>query len=252
MLQDSQIGVDLCHDSGATYLQDYRRAAGERGPMYLRDRGSGIGFALKIGKHFGGRPAERLFDLRQEVVERYRRHMTVQPVEFIGPRRRQKVFSCREDLTQLDEGRPELLQGEPGALLRFEMRDFTGLSPLQYLAGALEQRRDAGPTHELMPMLPAVPPITARAISLTASGSIRPSCRAWVVNPFTRSRIAWSSVVTGEAASDVLGSGMHCSMAVVVNLSAFCSQPTEVSSPRLMQSRLLLPHFLWFRPCRNG
>src|SRR5215475_5779560 len=65
--------------------------------------------------------------------------MAVQPVEFIGPRRRQKIFSCREDLPQLDEGRPELLQGEPGALLRFEMRDFTGLSPLQYLAGALEQ-----------------------------------------------------------------------------------------------------------------
>ena len=149
MLEDSQIGVDLCHDPGAANLQDDRRAAGERGPMYLRDRGSGVGFALKIGKHFKRGPTERLFDLRQELVEWHRRNLAVQPVELTGPRRRQKVLSCREHLTQLDEGGPELLQGESGALLRFEMRNFTGLSPLQDLAGALEQRGDAGATHDV-------------------------------------------------------------------------------------------------------
>jgi len=42
-----------------------------------------------------------------------------------------------------------LLQGEPGTLLRFEMRDFTCLSPLQYLAGTFEQRGYAGLTHDV-------------------------------------------------------------------------------------------------------
>src|ERR1700730_13938046 len=149
MFEDPQVGGDLWRDSGAANLQDYRRAAGKGGPVYLRDRGGGVGFALKIGKPLNRRPTERLFDLRQKIVERHRRHLAVQPVELIGPRRRQKVLSCREHLAQLDEGGPEFLQGELGALLRLEMRDFTGPSPLQYLAGALEQRRDAGATHEV-------------------------------------------------------------------------------------------------------
>ena len=42
-----------------------------------------------------------------------------------------------------------MLEGEPGALLRFEISDFGGLSPLQDLTGALEQRGDAGATHDI-------------------------------------------------------------------------------------------------------
>src|SRR5262249_7704645 len=81
--------------------------------------------------------------------ERYRCNLAVEPVELIGPCRRQEVLPGREHLAQLDEGRPELLQGEPGTLLRFEMRDFTRLSPLQYLAGAFDQRGAAGLAHHV-------------------------------------------------------------------------------------------------------
>src|SRR5208337_2668957 len=88
-------------------------------------------------------------DLRQEIVERHRRHVAMELVEFSGPRQRQKVLSCREYLAEFYEGRPELLERELRALLQFEMRDFTGFPPLQYLSGALEQRGDAGATHKI-------------------------------------------------------------------------------------------------------
>src|SRR5208337_539203 len=117
LLENSQIGGDLCRDPGAANLQDDGRAAGERGSMYLRDRGSDVGFALNFGKHIKWRPTKRLFDLRQEIVERHRRHVAVQPVQLIGPHRRQQVVSCRKHLAQLDEGRTKLLQGELSALL---------------------------------------------------------------------------------------------------------------------------------------
>ena len=62
--------------------------------------------------------------------------MAVEPAEFDGPGGRQKVLSCREYLAEFYEGRPELLEREPRALLRFEVRDFTGFPLLQYLSSA--------------------------------------------------------------------------------------------------------------------
>src|SRR5262245_39067181 len=149
MLEDAQIGLDFRCDAGSANFQDDRRPAGERGPMYLGNRGGGVGLALQIGEHFERRAAERQLDLRQQIIERHRRHLAEKLVELLSPLRWQKVFPGREYLAQLDEGRPQLLQGEPGALLRFEIGDFGGLRPLQNLTGALEQRRDAGATHDI-------------------------------------------------------------------------------------------------------
>ena len=78
----------------------------------------------------------------------------MQPGEFSGPRRRQKVLSCREHLAEFYEGRPELLKRELRALLRFKMRDFTGFPPVQYLSGVLEQRSDASATDEVAEPMP--------------------------------------------------------------------------------------------------
>src|SRR5262249_49637118 len=36
-VEDSEISVDLCLDSGTPNLQDHRRATGKFGPVYLRD-----------------------------------------------------------------------------------------------------------------------------------------------------------------------------------------------------------------------
>ena len=149
VLEDAQIGVDFRRDAGSANLQDDRRAAGERGPMDLGNRSGGVWLAVQTGKDLERRAAERLLDLRQQIIERHRRHFAEKLVELLSPRRWQKVFPGREYLAQLDEGRPQFLQGEPGPLLRFEIGHFGGLSPLQDLTGTLEQRRDAGATYDI-------------------------------------------------------------------------------------------------------
>ena len=105
-------------------------------------------------KHLEGRAAERLLDLRQELVEGDRRHLVMQFCEFGGPRRRQQVLPRREHLAEFDEGRPEFLERKPDALLRFKMSDFARFAPMQDLAGALEQRDDAGATHDIPQPMP--------------------------------------------------------------------------------------------------
>src|ERR1700746_3241995 len=79
-----------------------------------------------MGKHFEWRAAKRLFNLRQEIIERNRCHVALQPGQLSRPCRRQQILSCREHLAKLYEGRSELLECEPRALLHFKMRDFGG------------------------------------------------------------------------------------------------------------------------------
>jgi len=84
-----------------------------------------------------GGAAERLFDLRQEIVERHRRHVAVQLGEFSGPRRRQKVLSCREQLAEFYEGRPELLKTRASRAAAAREARLHWLSPpLQYVPRA--------------------------------------------------------------------------------------------------------------------
>ena len=50
VLEDAQIGVDLRCDAGSANLQDDRRPARERGPMYLGNRSGGVWLAVQTGK----------------------------------------------------------------------------------------------------------------------------------------------------------------------------------------------------------
>src|SRR5215831_19582092 len=102
-----------------------------------------------MGKHFERRAAKRLFNLRQEIIERNRRHVAVQPGQFSRPCRRQQVLSCREHLAKLYKGRSELLECEPRALLHFKMRDPGCFPKMEYVSCLLEQRNDASATHEI-------------------------------------------------------------------------------------------------------
>src|SRR5262249_48374425 len=103
-IEESEISVDLCLDPRTPNLQDHWRAAGEFGPVYLRNRGGSVGLALNVGKYFERRAAKRLFNLRQEIIERNWRHVAVQSGQFSRPNRRQQILSCREHLAKLYEG----------------------------------------------------------------------------------------------------------------------------------------------------
>src|SRR5262245_38087476 len=105
-------------------------------------------------KNFERRAAKRLFNLREEIIERNRRHVAVQPGQLSGPCRRQQILSCREHLAKFYEGRSELLECEPRALLHLKVRIFGGLPPLQYMSCVLEQRSDASATHEVSEPMP--------------------------------------------------------------------------------------------------
>src|SRR5262249_40406012 len=153
-IEESEISVDLCLDPRTPNLQDHWRAAGELGPVYLRNRGGSVGFALNVGEYFERRAAKRLFNLRQEIIERNWRHVAVQPGQLSCPNRRQQILPCREHLAKLYEGWSELLECEPRALLHLKMRDFAGFPPVQYMPGVLEQRRDASATHEVSEAMP--------------------------------------------------------------------------------------------------
>src|SRR5262249_58025217 len=113
-----------------------------------------VGFALNVGKYFERRAAKRLFNLRQEIIERNRRRVAVQPGQLGRPCRRQQILSCREHLAKLYEGWSELLECEPRALLHFKMRDLVGFPPVQYMSRVLEQRSDAGAAHEVSEAVP--------------------------------------------------------------------------------------------------
>ena len=57
-------------------------------------------------------------------------------------------------LAKLYEGRSELLECEPRALLHFKMRDFGGFPPCNTCSSVLEQRSDASATHEVSETMP--------------------------------------------------------------------------------------------------
>src|SRR5262249_8460359 len=80
--------------------------------------------------------------------------MAMQLIELARPSGRQKVLSSREHLPKFYEGRPELLEGELCAFGQLEMRDLARFSPLQNLAGALEQGSDPGATYEISEPMP--------------------------------------------------------------------------------------------------
>jgi hypothetical protein len=57
-------------------------------------------------------------------------------------------------LAELHERGSKLLECEPCALLHFEMRDFSGSPPLEYVSCMFEQRSESGATHEIPEPMP--------------------------------------------------------------------------------------------------
>src|SRR3954467_8445819 len=72
-------------------------------------------------------------------------------VVHAGGRRSSRVESIWPSLTKVG---PSSSNGKPDALLRFKMSDVARFAPMQDLAGALEQRDDAGATHHIAQPMP--------------------------------------------------------------------------------------------------
>ena len=149
MRQQPQVGLYLGFDTRAADLQHDCAAVVQPRAMHLRDGGGSRRLPFEIDEGFRVRRAERPLDHRQDLFERHRRRVAAQAREFRGPLRWEQILAHREHLPQLDEGGAELFEGETQALLRLELRTARDLAPKEHFAGALEERRDAEPPHEI-------------------------------------------------------------------------------------------------------
>ena len=128
--EDPEIGVDFCHDARAADLQDHRGAACQLGPMHLCDRGCSVGSALQVAKHLKRRDPSACSTCGKSSSKGTGGTSLCNRVSSAvqaGGRMSSRV----EHLAEFDEGRPEFLERESHPLLRFEIGDVTGFSPLQ-------------------------------------------------------------------------------------------------------------------------
>ena len=119
-LQQRDVAADLLLDVGAQHLDhDFarRRIAhrGQRGRMHLRDRRGGQRRGVEARERDVDRTPERLLDQRARGVAVERRDAILQQREFLGDVGRHEVAARGQDLAELDEDRPELLQRQAQA-----------------------------------------------------------------------------------------------------------------------------------------
>ena len=109
-----QVGLHARPDAGALHLQHDIAPIVQSGAVNLRDRGGGKRRLVQPRERGFRRLAKRLLQRGAYHRELQRRRLAVQLLKFGYPRRRQQIAARRQNLAELDEGRPEFLQREPG------------------------------------------------------------------------------------------------------------------------------------------
>ena len=151
MHQKAQIRLDLRLDVRPPHLDHHARTVMKCGAMHLGDGGCGEGFGLEGRKHRLHRLAPDAFQPRPQNFERHRRHVAVQALEFLDPRRREHVHSCRQHLAQLDEGGPQIGERQADTHRQIEPADLTAGLPAQEAPGAFQQTRQPHQPHHVPP-----------------------------------------------------------------------------------------------------
>src|SRR5207248_10452933 len=105
--QDCEVERDLLLDPRPAHLHDYVAAAREQRAMRLGDRGGRE--RLGIDADEGG-PAQVLVDHLPDGCERLGRHLVDEPPQLLDVDVRKQVRPGREQLTELDVRRPEVLE----------------------------------------------------------------------------------------------------------------------------------------------
>ncbi|MCW0450641.1 hypothetical protein NB706_003475 [Xanthomonas sacchari] len=115
--QQGDVGVDLPLDVRAQHLDHHFAAVVQRRRVHLRDRGRGQRFGVEGRERHRDRPPQRLFHDAPRRLAVERAHPVLQQGQFLGHVRRHQVTPGGEDLPELDEDRPQVLQrqAQPGA-----------------------------------------------------------------------------------------------------------------------------------------
>ena len=98
--EQPQVGFDLRANAGAADLQHDLRAVLQPGAMHLRDRGRAVRARLEVDEDLERRSPERARQFRQQLLERHRRDVAVQLLEFRDPLGREQVDARREHLAR--------------------------------------------------------------------------------------------------------------------------------------------------------
>ena len=131
---------------------------------------------------------------------------------------------------------PSSSSASPHPLLRLEMRDVAGFSPVQYLSGALEQRGDSCATHEVAEPMPNRTELISRK---------RGSSRAVLNDPETMGGYlpsfasVWSRSASATPANTPLASKAIRTLAPRIVASPEPASMLRANSPIMLATRTL-------------
>lgn len=115
-------------------------------PVDLRDRGRRQRFGVEAREHRLGLAAQVLAQLQQH-LQRQRGHVAVQLLELGDVLGKKRVGAARQDLAELDEGRPQLFEHQPQLHRRLQLREVGRVLPAQGVASALQPLGQAKAAH---------------------------------------------------------------------------------------------------------
>ena len=110
VLERGEIPVNLLADARTLHFDGDLAAAAQDGAMHLAERGGGNRQAIEFDERVRDADAELLANGPLDVFVRERLDVVLQPRERIQVGRREQVGARGEDLTELDERRPERLE----------------------------------------------------------------------------------------------------------------------------------------------
>ena len=138
-----QIGLDLPRREGTLNLDDHLRVVRERRAVHLTDRRGGDRPLLEVDERPLDRQPELGVDDALHVLDRERRHLVLELPQLGDHVGRHEVGPCREQLPELDERRPELVQHLPEPPSSIGIGRLGRASPVEEVAEAVPRRHAA-------------------------------------------------------------------------------------------------------------
>lgn len=114
--EDLEGGPHLLGDAGVADLHDHLAPVLQRGRMDLPDGGGGERLEVERAEGLFERAAQLALDDRAHDLGRIGGRLLAQPLELAGDVVADEVAARAEDLPELDEGRPQVLQRHPQPL----------------------------------------------------------------------------------------------------------------------------------------
>ncbi len=139
--QPRQVLTDDRLEAGAYHFDHDFFTGLQAGGMHLSDRSGRQRLLVEAAEHVTDARAELFFDQldRQLLIER--RHAVLQQHQFVGDVLGQQIAPCRQQLPELDENRPQVLERQTKAYAPAQL----GFTPWQPAPGQHETQREHPP-----------------------------------------------------------------------------------------------------------